>query len=308
MQYFRMQQFFLDEQDQQALQRATVAIAGLGGIGAPALELLARNGVQHFRLADGDCYDDTNCRQLFQTVNTIGLSKVDAAHGRVLAINREAQVATYEDGLKPSNYLEFCSGADAICSQSDDATAFLLVHLGAAKYRVPVFHAARASIHDRYQIRASVRDYREITLDPDETAVEFGKRWGVEPALIRGFIEYAEREEDCPELHQRIIEANHAFRCRTVRSMLNNGEHSALSDKSREYLLEVAEKHPDDFYKMAVTPEMCFMMGALLACAVKDALLGRAQRTWSFNLRDGVPAEAEQSVPVAGSMMQAGGA
>ena len=72
MQHFLMQRLLLDKTDEQLLSNATIAIAGIGGIGSPALEVLVRNGIPNIRIADYDYYDASNCRQLYQTTATLG--------------------------------------------------------------------------------------------------------------------------------------------------------------------------------------------------------------------------------------------
>ena len=54
----------LDQEDRDKLSHAVIAIAGLGGIGCPAVEILTRNAVGNFRLADIDQYEPSNARQL----------------------------------------------------------------------------------------------------------------------------------------------------------------------------------------------------------------------------------------------------
>lgn len=46
--------------EQAALYRATVAVCGLGGGGGWVAEILARTGIGHFILIDGDRYEESN--------------------------------------------------------------------------------------------------------------------------------------------------------------------------------------------------------------------------------------------------------
>lgn len=75
------------------LTSATVAVFGLGGVGAYAVEALARAGVGHLRLIDYDVVNPTNLnRQLLATRSALGQPKVEVATHRVLDINPECQV------------------------------------------------------------------------------------------------------------------------------------------------------------------------------------------------------------------------
>ena len=77
------------------LQKAHVAVFGLGGVGGYAVEALARAGVGQLTLVDNDTVSLSNLnRQLLALHSTLGLPKVDAAKRRVLDINPGARVET----------------------------------------------------------------------------------------------------------------------------------------------------------------------------------------------------------------------
>ena len=77
------------------LQKAHVAVFGLGGVGSYAVEALARAGVGQLTLVDNDTVSLSNLnRQLLALHSTLGLPKVDAAKRRVLDINPGARVET----------------------------------------------------------------------------------------------------------------------------------------------------------------------------------------------------------------------
>ena len=78
------------------LERARVAVFGLGGVGGYVVEALARGGVGHLDLIDSDCVSRSNInRQILATHSTVGMMKVEAAKQRVLDINPEAVVTTH---------------------------------------------------------------------------------------------------------------------------------------------------------------------------------------------------------------------
>ncbi len=70
------------------LQRARVAVFGIGGVGGYTVEALARSGVGQLDLIDNDSVSVSNInRQILATHSTVGLPKVEAARRRVLDIN-----------------------------------------------------------------------------------------------------------------------------------------------------------------------------------------------------------------------------
>ena len=78
------------------LQNSKVAVFGIGGVGSYTVEALARAGIGHLIIVDYDKYDITNInRQLGATHSTIGKYKTDVMKERILDINPNAIVETY---------------------------------------------------------------------------------------------------------------------------------------------------------------------------------------------------------------------
>lgn len=79
------------------LRSATVAVFGLGGVGSYIAEALARGGVGHLILLDGDSVSDSNRnRQLFATSSTVGMRKTEAAAARLRDINPKIGLTLYD--------------------------------------------------------------------------------------------------------------------------------------------------------------------------------------------------------------------
>lgn len=90
------------------LQKARVAVFGLGGVGGYAVEALARSGVGSLDLIDSDTVSVSNLnRQLLATRSTVGMLKVDAARNRVLDINPNCIVRTYPIFYTPDTAGQF---------------------------------------------------------------------------------------------------------------------------------------------------------------------------------------------------------
>ena len=70
------------------LRKKHVAVFGIGGVGGYAVEALARSGVGSLTLVDRDAYSPSNLnRQLYATLSTLGMTKVEAARRRVAEID-----------------------------------------------------------------------------------------------------------------------------------------------------------------------------------------------------------------------------
>jgi len=85
-------------------RNATVVVAGLGGVGSWAAEALARTGIGHLVLVDFDHIAESNTnRQLHALEGQYGKAKVDAMSQRVLQINPEITLTSYDQFLEPEN-------------------------------------------------------------------------------------------------------------------------------------------------------------------------------------------------------------
>lgn len=83
----------LGEQKMERLRCAHVLVAGLGGVGAYAAEMLCRAGVGQITMFDGDTISVTNRnRQLPAMLSTIGKPKAELIKERLLDINPDIKL------------------------------------------------------------------------------------------------------------------------------------------------------------------------------------------------------------------------
>ncbi len=86
----------ITQSNQEILLTKKCAVIGAGGNGGYIIEFLARLGVNEIHVWDGDNFDITNLnRQVFCTVDTIGLNKACVAELRVKEINPQVQFYSY---------------------------------------------------------------------------------------------------------------------------------------------------------------------------------------------------------------------
>ena len=79
------------------LQKARVAVFGIGGVGGYTVEALARSGIGQIDLIDSDAVSVSNInRQILATHSTVGMPKVEAAKQRILDINPGCIVRTHQ--------------------------------------------------------------------------------------------------------------------------------------------------------------------------------------------------------------------
>ncbi len=105
---FSRTELLIGEENLSKLHNSRVAVFGVGGVGGYVVEALARSGIGALDLIDNDTVSLTNInRQIIATHDTIGKSKVDVARDRVLSINPQIKVATYNTFFMPENSNEF---------------------------------------------------------------------------------------------------------------------------------------------------------------------------------------------------------
>ena len=79
------------------LAECRVAVFGVGGVGGHVCEALARTGIRHFMLVDNDRVSVSNInRQIIATHRTVGRVKVEVMKERILEIDPEAEVESWE--------------------------------------------------------------------------------------------------------------------------------------------------------------------------------------------------------------------
>lgn len=106
-QFFRTQ-MLLGTEALERLQKARVAVFGLGGVGGYTVEALARSGIGQLDLIDHDTVSISNLnRQILATHATIGMPKVDAAKARILDINPDCIVRTHAVFYTPDTADQF---------------------------------------------------------------------------------------------------------------------------------------------------------------------------------------------------------
>ncbi|MBQ2937864.1 MAG: tRNA threonylcarbamoyladenosine dehydratase [Clostridia bacterium] len=121
------------------LNKAKVAIFGIGGVGSFVVEGLVRAGVENFILIDDDkiCLTNLN-RQIIATRKTIGKYKVEVAKERILEINPNAKVETYQEFFMPESKEILDETVDYIVDSVDTVTAKIELVMRANRLNIPI--------------------------------------------------------------------------------------------------------------------------------------------------------------------------
>ena len=122
------------------LHNSHVAIFGVGGVGGYVVEALARSGVGHLDLIDNDTVSLTNInRQIIALHSTIGQPKVEVMKERVLDINPNADVKTFQCFYLPETRDQFdFSKYDYVVDAVDTVTAKIQLIVQAKEAGTPI--------------------------------------------------------------------------------------------------------------------------------------------------------------------------
>jgi sulfur carrier protein ThiS adenylyltransferase len=105
----------------EALKKATVGIAGLGGLGSSCAVALCRMGLGRLILADFDVVEPSNLNRQQYFVDQIGMRKTEATRQNLLRINPYVRVETHCLTLEESNIPGVFEGASIVVEAFDRA-------------------------------------------------------------------------------------------------------------------------------------------------------------------------------------------
>lgn len=130
----------LGEQKMEKLNKSSVIVFGIGGVGGAVLEALVRGGIGTVAVVDKDTIDITNInRQIIALNDNIGEKKVDVAAKRALSINPNINFKKHDLFYLPETAEEIdLSEYDFIVDAIDNVTAKLELIERANELNIPV--------------------------------------------------------------------------------------------------------------------------------------------------------------------------
>lgn len=129
MDFLQRTKNMLSEEDVLKINKKSVLVFGIGGVGGSCAESLVRAGIGKIGIVDGDIFETSNInRQIFATNKTLGIPKVDAACERLKEINSNIVIERYnlfvnEDNINEINFENYDYIVDAI----DTITSKILI-------------------------------------------------------------------------------------------------------------------------------------------------------------------------------------
>jgi tRNA A37 threonylcarbamoyladenosine dehydratase len=139
MDQFTRTELIIGKENSEKLHRAKVAIFGLGGVGSYVAEGLARSGIGNFILVDNDTVSITNInRQIIATHDTVGMPKVEVEKNRILSINPNCKIETYQVFFTPETTGIIDESIDYIVDCVDTVTAKIEIIVRAHNLNIPI--------------------------------------------------------------------------------------------------------------------------------------------------------------------------
>lgn len=137
---FQRTEILIDQENLNKLHNSHVIVFGIGGVGSFVVESLVRSGIGEITIVDFDVVDITNInRQIIALHSTIGKKKVDVMKERILDINPNIKVHTFDtfvsnETIEMFNFDQYDYVVDAI----DNVTGKLLIIEKCQEHNTPV--------------------------------------------------------------------------------------------------------------------------------------------------------------------------
>ena len=135
----------ISEDDMIVLNNSKVLIVGCGGLGGYIIEMLTRIGLGHITVVDGDVFDESNLnRQLYSTMENLGINKTDAVKERVHLVNPNTNLIAIPYELTPENIDSIIQNHNLVIDAVDNITTRLLLESKCEEHGLPLIHGAIA--------------------------------------------------------------------------------------------------------------------------------------------------------------------
>ena len=192
------------------LNRSSICVIGVGGVGSWALEALARSGIGHLAAVDLDMVAESNTnRQIHALGDSYGKAKVDAMAERIHLINPDCDVSCIEDFVTRENVAEILRpGFDAVIDAIDQSRVKAAMIAHCQRQNTPIVVAGAAG-GQTDPTRVRVGDLATTVQDPLLAKVrallrrEYGfprdprKKFGVTAVFSTEPLRYPDKQAGC---------------------------------------------------------------------------------------------------------------
>jgi molybdopterin/thiamine biosynthesis adenylyltransferase len=140
----------IGEAGQEKIKKASVVIAGAGGLGSPIALYLTAAGVGTLRIIDNDKVELSNLnRQILHWDKDVSKSKTASAYDKLTKLNKNVTIETVHITIDESNAAQLTEGFDVIVDAMDNLSTRFLLNKAAVKHKVPFIHGAVSGMEGR---------------------------------------------------------------------------------------------------------------------------------------------------------------
>jgi len=133
----------LGEEGQRRLKAARVLIVGVGGLGSSIALYLAGAGAGRIGVVDNDVVSFSNLqRQVVHGEGTLDRPKVESARARLLDLNCDIDVETFDKTFDPESGLHIASSYDLIVDGTDNFATRYAINDVCLKLGIPYVYGA----------------------------------------------------------------------------------------------------------------------------------------------------------------------
>jgi adenylyltransferase/sulfurtransferase len=143
----------LGQEGQDKLTHASVAIIGLGGLGAVAAAYLTMAGVGSIRLVDQDTVETHNLqRQILYGIDDVRAPKVEAAARRLKTLNPQVHLEQVAENVREANVDAIVSDCDCIVDGLDNMATRYIINRASVKHSIPYIFAGAIGMEGNISI------------------------------------------------------------------------------------------------------------------------------------------------------------
>jgi adenylyltransferase/sulfurtransferase len=128
----------IGSEGQETLGKASVLIAGAGGLGSISSLYLAAAGVGHIIIADHDHVEESNLnRQLLHSEKSIGIEKTKSAAIRLTELNSSIKITPVTARVTRQSIDSIAKKVDIIVDATDNYSTRQILNRASLKYNIP---------------------------------------------------------------------------------------------------------------------------------------------------------------------------
>ena len=217
----------IGEQGQQKLIASKVLVIGSGGLGSPVLMYLAAAGIGLVGIVDNDRVSLSNLqRQVLFTNSQIGELKVEKAKERLLDINPDITIQTYNTRFTKLNAIEIATGFDIIVDCTDNFESRYIIDTSCKQLGIPMVYGSISQFTGQISVfnYRGGKSYTDVFPEAPQVDLSDESRLGVLGVLpgIIGAMQANEVLKIVLNLPHPLSNKLYLFDCRSMESQILN--------------------------------------------------------------------------------------